>query len=152
MKRSALYAILLTALALALSSGSYAESETEEAAVKKVIEEAYVKGIHIERDIPAIEKGFHPDFDMLIFKNGEIRRFPLADWIGSIKKGKEKNPGPPPYEVTSKIPMVDVAGNAAVARVEIFRDSKHIYTDYMSLYKFEDGWKIVRKIYFRHPD
>ena len=25
------------------------------------------------------------------------------------------------------------------------------FTDYLSLYKFPDGWKIVGKIYFTHP-
>ncbi|MFU8844570.1 MAG: nuclear transport factor 2 family protein [Bacteroidales bacterium] len=25
-----------------------------------------------------------------------------------------------------------------------------MFTDYLSLYKFEEGWKIVSKIFFRH--
>ncbi|MCP5105819.1 MAG: nuclear transport factor 2 family protein, partial [bacterium] len=28
-----------------------------------------------------------------------------------------------------------------------FKDEKYVYTDYMSLYKFKDGWKIVNKTY-----
>ena len=31
---------------------------------------------------------------------------------------------------------MNVKGNAAVARVEIYRDGKHTFTDYLSLYKF----------------
>jgi len=27
-----------------------------------------------------------------------------------------------------------------------------IFTDYLSLYKFEDGWKIVSKIYYKLPE
>ena len=54
--------------------------------------------------------------------------------------------------MTSDIPMVSVSGDAAVAKVMIYRDDKLIYSDYMSLYKFEDGWKIVAKIYFSHKD
>ena len=52
--------------------------------------------------------------------------------------------------IISEIPMVDVTGDAAVARVELYKDGKHIYSDYMSLYRFDDGWKIVGKIYHRH--
>jgi hypothetical protein len=46
--------------------------------------------------------------------------------------------------------FVDVTGNAAIAKIEVFKDSRHVYTDYMSLYKFKDGWKIVNKIYQKH--
>ncbi len=46
--------------------------------------------------------------------------------------------------------MVNVTNNAAVAKIKIFRDGKHIYSDYMALYKFDDGWKIVNKIYAAH--
>ena len=42
---------------------------------------------------------------------------------------------------------MDVTGKAAVARVELFRDGKHVFTDYLSLYQFADGWKIVAKIF-----
>ncbi len=47
---------------------------------------------------------------------------------------------------------MDVTGNAAVAKIELFKDSKHVYTDYLSLLKFSDGWKITDKVYFRHGD
>ncbi len=30
------------------------------------------------------------------------------------------------------------------------RDGKHVFTDYMSLYKVGDDWKIVGKIFHRH--
>ena len=42
---------------------------------------------------------------------------------------------------------MDVTGKSAVARVEIHRDGKHVFTDYLSLYQFADGWKIVAKIF-----
>lgn len=41
--------------------------------------------------------------------------------------------------------------HAAVARVELWRDGKHTFTDYLSLYRFDDGWKILGKIFQRHP-
>jgi hypothetical protein len=35
-----------------------------------------------------------------------------------------------------------IAGNTAVARVEICDDGLHDFTDFLSLYKFSQGWKI----------
>lgn len=143
----------LTILAtLVISAGSFSPSLAgdEEAAVRETIVNAYVKGIHIDRDIPAIKKGFHPAFTMFIRKGEDVRTMSIDDWIQSIEKSKKKDPDGPGYEVTSDMPMVSVSGDAAVAKVMVYRDGKLIYSDYMSLYRFEDGWKIVGKIYYSH--
>ena len=127
-----------------------AEIEKDKAAIRSVIESAYIKGVHTDWDAEAARKGFHPDFEMLIFENDGIKKFPIGDWVKSIERNKENHPEGPQYEITHEIPLVDVAGNAAVARIEIYRDGKHIYSDYMSLYRFGEGWKIVGKIFYRH--
>jgi len=127
-----------------------AESD-DVAAVKTVIEEAYVKGIHIDQNVEAIRKGFHPAFTMFACKDGEISKTSIDEWISSIEEGKKKNPNRPKVDTKCQFVSVEVSGNAAVARLEMYRDGKHVFTDFMSLYKFEDGWKIVAKIYYRHP-
>ncbi len=136
-------------LSCVLSNSSEAVEDSAEA-VKKVIEESYIRGIHIERNIPAIKKGFHPDFTMLSLKEGVVERLSINEWIESIEKSLVDNPNPPKREITWDFAMVEVSGDAAVARIEMYRDGKHIFTDFMSLYRFSDGWKIVGKIYFRH--
>lgn len=118
--------------------------------VKKTIVVAYIKGIHIERDEMLIKKGFHPEFNMLVKKDEGIVKVPIAKWMDKIKKWKEKEPGPLKAEVKYKFPMVEVSGDAAVARIEVIKDGVHVYTDFMALYKFKDGWKIVNKIYQSH--
>jgi hypothetical protein len=45
---------------------------------------------------------------------------------------------------------IDISGSAACAKIELYQNKKKIFTDYLSLYKFSDGWKIVSKIYYRH--
>ncbi len=45
---------------------------------------------------------------------------------------------------------MDVTGSAAAVELELAQNGKRIFTDYLSLYKFPDGWKIVGKIYHRH--
>jgi hypothetical protein len=123
----------------------------EVAAVKKVIEEAYVKGIHINRDPDAIRRGFHPEFTMIILKDGEISKMSRDEWIERIEEGNKKNPDRPKVETKHEFAVVEVEGNAAVARIEMYKNGKHVYTDFMALYKFDDGWKILNKIYYRHP-
>lgn len=124
--------------------------DKEKAAIKKVIEESYIKGIHIERNVKAIRKGFHPEFNMFIMKDNNVSKWSIDHWVDVIEQGLKKDPMPPKHETTHEFSMIDVTGTAAVARVEIYRDGKHIFTDYMSLYKFKEGWKIVGKIFHRH--
>ena len=53
----------------------------------------------------------------------------------------------PDRVVSAEIPTVDIAGNAAVARAQVYYDGEHVFTDYMSLYRFPEGWRIVAKIF-----
>lgn len=145
-----LFALSIIASLLVSLSLSAGEIEKEQEAVKKVIETAYVKAIHRDWDAAAARAGFHPEFVMLIRENDGIKKLPIAEWAASIEEKKKKQPEGPQYEITHEIPMVDVTGDAAVARIELYRDGTHIFTDYMSLYKFADGWKIVGKIFQRH--
>ncbi|MEQ9266251.1 MAG: nuclear transport factor 2 family protein, partial [Balneolaceae bacterium] len=50
------------------------------------------------------------------------------------------------YQFTS----VDVTGNSAAVKLELYNEGKHVYTDYLSLLRFDDEWKIVAKVYHQH--
>lgn len=124
----------------------------EEEAVKKVVFESYVNGAFNELDAESMEKGFHKDFAIYSAKGEEISKYPIADWIEGVKKRKANN-----YEPTDTknvwehtFASVDVTGGAAQVKVELRNQGKHIYTDYLSLLKFESGWKIVAKVYHKH--
>ena len=132
------------------SSTNSVPKTADSQSIQEVIEKAYVNGIYIDRDPAAIRAGFHPGFNMLYIDDGEMHAYPIEDWIGSIESSKAKNPEPPSHETTHEFALIDVTKNAAVAKIKIFRDGKHIYTDYMALYKFGDDWKIVNKIYASH--
>ena len=156
-----LLSFVLTAAAIgapALPAESLENSiENERAAVQKVVTDAYVDGIHNFRDPAAIRAGFHPDFEMLFLKDGELEKVPLAKWIAGIEARNAKEPPPPrtadaPRPTTAEFARIDVTGTAASCRVEISRGGKHLFTDYLALYKFADGWKIVGKSYYRHPE
>ena len=67
------------------------------------------------------------------------------------RAGQPSRARSPPPEVGHEFTLVDVAGDAAVARVEIHRDGSHTFTDYLSLYRFPEGWRIIGKIFYRVP-
>jgi hypothetical protein len=140
--------------ALFLISGfAQSEVETEKENIKKLILSAYIDGIHNKGEISQIEKGFHPGFNLLILSQNRLNKLAIYNWIESSKQRKAKNPIPFTEEEKMKCEFmhIDVTGTAAVAKIKLSKSGKDIYIDYLSLYKFEDGWKIVGKIYYRLP-
>lgn len=130
-----------------------AQADDESAAIKSVVEKAYVFGVHIDGDAAAFRAGFHPAFIMFVqAKDGAINKTTAEEWAANIEKGaaNRKADAPKP-KVEYTIDVLNQTGTAAVAKVELSRDGKHIFTDFLSLYKMADGWKIVGKIYYRHP-
>ena len=139
-----LAAIMLLSMPLAVQ----AEEPPDEAAIKQLVQQAYVDGLLNLGDLEKTRSGFHPDFVLLGLRNGQLTRFPIADWIASAEKQKVAGQKPP-STIIQKI-SVDITGTAAAVKLELVRAGKLVYTDYLSLYKFNDGWKIVGKIYFSH--
>jgi hypothetical protein len=122
-------------------------------AIREVIQQAYIQGIHIDGDGEAIRSGFHPSFVMFVQTDDGIRQVLIEDWISRIEERQATAPGQAgdKPKVKGEIDVLDQASNAAVARVKVYRGGKLVFTDFMSLYRFEDGWKIVGKIFHSHP-
>jgi hypothetical protein len=125
-----------------------AQNPSEEAAIKALVQTAYVDGLQNLGDLEKTKAGFHPDFVLLGLRDGVLTRLPIAEWIASA--GKRKADGAKPPLTTCKFLSVDVTGSAASVKLELHQNDTRIFTDYLSLYKFPDGWKIVGKIYYRH--
>ena len=143
MKKLFLFLLLFTGLT------TFAQ-EAEKEAIKTTIHTAYVDGIQNRGEIADIDKGFHPGFNLLgIDRNNHLSKLPIYTWVDYVKSAKEKDEEKG-AEVSAKYPMIDVSGKAAVAKVELYKKGEKIFTDYLSLYKFEEGWRIVSKIYHRH--
>ena len=121
-------------------------STGEEAAIQAVLVEAYVQGIHVNRDVAAVRGGFHPDFVMTVYDEGQVIQAPLQMWLDLLQLDGE----PTSHTIDYAFSSIDVTGNTATAKMEIFQDGTHIYTDYFGLYKFPDGWRIVNKIFYGH--
>lgn len=150
MKSSVILSSILTVLLIAgISATNYIPKE--EAAVKDVIMTGYVHGAFNELDPEAMAKTFHKDFAIFSPDGEEISRYPISNWVESTKNRKEDPNFDPKNNVWEpKFNSISVNGNAAVVELELHHKGKHVFTDYLSLLKFESGWKVVAKVYHRH--
>ncbi|NJN42378.1 MAG: nuclear transport factor 2 family protein [Flammeovirgaceae bacterium] len=140
--------IIVVLFILSLSVTSFAQ--LEEDAIKAVINKSYVGGIHNNGSIDDIREGFHPTFSMLRLTDNEVKPLPIEEWIASIEKARSQSGKPAQPPTMGKFISVDVTGNAAVVKLELYKENKKTFTDYLVLYKFEEGWRIVSKTYYRH--
>jgi hypothetical protein len=146
--------ILLSLVILLSFSALFAQDEQskEIELIKQVIQSAYVDGLCNNADEDAVKKGFHPGFELLSAGKGNTMwKLPIYNWIEIAKEGEAKgNKYSFQDEYTTvKFLFIDIAGNVAVAKIEFYEGEELNYIDYLSLMKFEDGWRIVSKIAHR---
>jgi len=122
------------------------QMESEEA-IKKVIDGAYINGIHGTQEKKLVKNGFHKDFNMLVLRDNNIDKVDVDEWLKIVEKMKLDNPDLWDSKTEYDFAFVDATGNSAVAKMNVYKGQIHFSTDYMLLYKFEEGWKIVSKIF-----
>ena len=147
MKKLILFTLLFSTLILSAQN-----VEQEKKSIKEVIQTAYVEGLQNEGVADKIDSGIHPDFNLLgIGKNNTMWKYSITDWkASSVKKRKEgKLPLTDDNTVSIKFISIDITGTAAMAKIEFYVGKKLTYVDYISLYKFKDGWKMVNKIFYK---
>jgi hypothetical protein len=149
MKRVSLIVIGLLFFGLIARGILDADSKAD---VEKVIGESYFNGAFNELDTESMRKGFHPDFAIFSAKGNDNSRYPIDTWIEGIEKRKQD----PNFDLSQakmdcRIASLDITEGCAAAKIEISKNGKMVFTDYLSLLKFDDGWKIVAKVYHAHP-
>lgn len=120
--------------------------------IQSVIDQAYVQGIHNGGPIEDIRAGFHPTFQMFRFNNNDVITTSIDQWIASQESYRQKNPGPPKHKSHAEYVSTQVSGNSASVVLNLMRENKTIFTDHLLLYKFSEGWRIVGKSFYRHPE
>ena len=116
----------------------------------RVLEEAYIEGVHRQVELSLMKKGFHPGMNMLVFENDDITKVDVETWNKAEIEAKNSNPDHLKIQTDYEIDIVDVTNEAAMVKARIFKDHKLTWTDYFLLYKFNEGWKIVSKIFASH--
>lgn len=115
--------------------------------IRDIIVRSYINGIHGSQVKEEIMGGFHESFRMLVKKDNSLVPVTIDQWLENIKIMKTQFPQLWNKETVYKTLNVDITGNAAAVKIEVFKGDKYFSTDYMLLYNFEDGWKIVSKIF-----
>jgi len=122
-----------------------------EQAIRDIIHTAYIEGIHNEQDPRKVHAGFHPAFRMFMRRSNDIVHVDPETILNGVINQRKTDPSSGEPKLTCEITVLDVVGSVAVARVDLMRSGALGCTDILSLYEFEDGWRIVSKLYQPHP-
>ena len=144
MRTIGLAAGLLAAFSAASTPAAAPRAE-DEAAIRRVIEDAYVRGIPIERDSAAVRRGFHPQFVMSVLQGDRVSNVTLDAWLSRLEHGRRNE-----ARVEHVFDRVEVVGNTATARLRLFVNGRQRFTDFLGLYRFPEGWRIVNKVFQSH--
>jgi hypothetical protein len=129
---------------LRLAERSSAARDAEEAAVRAAVEH-YFRG-HATGQGEHFRKVFHPDAKLFAVRDGKYWTLTSEEYIARAA-GK---PAPDEAQRRRTVESVDVAGNAAFAKVVL--DYPQVrFTDYMSMLKIDGEWKIVNKTFHSEP-
>lgn len=132
-----LIATLLTAPSVAAHAQAAAN---EDQAVRDVVN-AYVHGLKFN-DVESLRRAFWPEARLyFVGRDGHLGQLTQADWYKGFaaSAGKEEQGD---LRITSLEIVRDIA---SVKVVEDYPGSR--YTDYLSLVKFDEAWRIVNKVY-----
>lgn len=136
--------IVLAALVTAGFGWQQHRTATDIAEVEQVAR-WYLEGTG-QRNLESLRRAFDHDHARLQFvRDGAYQNLPFRDWLARI----EASPDNGPADREEIIASVDVAGDAAVAKILLIYPNGTRITDYLSLLKREGEWKIVNKIFTR---
>jgi hypothetical protein len=124
---------------LAPAAFGFADSP-DEALVRETVQK-YLHGLQYN-DVASLKAAFLPEAKLyFVKKDGSLGQLSQEDWYKGFAASAGKK-----EEGDLAITSIDVTGDVASVKVrEDYPGS--IYTDYVSLVKLPEGWRIVNKIY-----
>ena len=105
----------LTTAALGLHAGGAAARRADEAAIRQTIQYYFDGGRNA--DSLTLRKAFHPEARMLFAREGRLAVVPIAEYITRVGGGKPAAVSTD--SATRRVASVDIAGDAALAKLEI---------------------------------
>ena len=122
-----------------------ASVESAEAAAARVPLENYIQA-HATGNPEFIRKAFHTEAKVMAFRDGKLTNLTAEEFAGRFN-GK---PAADEAQRKRRIENVEITGNAGVAKI-VLEYPTVTFTDYMSLLKVGDEWKIVNKVFYAEP-
>lgn len=92
-----------------------------------------------------MKPAFHESATMFWSADGKLEGGPIQTLFDRVDAR-----GPSP-DLVSEIGPVDVNDTTATARIELHNWGGNRFTDQFSLIKTDAGWKIMHKVFHRHP-
>jgi regulator of protease activity HflC (stomatin/prohibitin superfamily) len=113
-----------------------------DAAAARVPLDNYIQG-HATGNGDFMRKAFYTDAKVMAFRDGKLTNL-TAEEFASRFNGK---PAADEAQRKRRIESVEITGNAGVGKIVLDYPTV-TYTDYMSLLKIGDEWKIVNKVFY----
>ncbi len=120
--------------------------EGEREAIESVVTD-YLEGM-IWNDPERLRRAMHPLCMQSGHYKGQFEFYDRDTFIESLESERTAEPGTP---YAARVVSVDMTGDVAVVKVtnESLGTS---FTDYLTLIRVEDRWRIVMKAFFDHAD
>lgn len=136
-------ALALGVFAVALTGFTVAASQASDLDAVRVPLELYLQG-QAEGDGAYMRQAFHPDATVSWMRDGAVAQRTAQEFAALFTRG----PADDEADRHRRIVSVDVTGDVATARLELDYPGVFI-TDYMTLVRLGDEWKIIHKAYTR---
>jgi hypothetical protein len=136
----------LTILLVLLSATTIFAQDNESAKkdIESVITKSYIEPLYLYGDLEKIKEGFHEEFRMNVLYNGVYSIRTRDEWIERLRNNSlAGNAVKKTY--TWEFNLIDVEDQTAVVKLTINEEGKLKYIDYLTLYKFENGWRVITK-------
>ena len=124
--------------------------ETEK--LKNDILKKYVHGAFNETNIEAFKKIFHPEFSIInVQESGSLFHFTRNMWEEVLQKRlADEGFDYSAVAMQAAFKSIEIAGDRANVALDLMRNGKVVYTDFLLLIRIDNEWKIVSKIYHEH--
>lgn len=133
---------LATITSVACSRVDATPSDPDRDGVRAAVE-LYFRG-HATGDGAYFRRAFHPDARLFWVAGGAFTQRTSGDFAA----GAAGKPAPDEGKRVRRVLLIDVAGDTAIAKVELDYPGTR-FIDYLSLLKLDGTWVIVNKIFHR---
>jgi len=118
--------------------------------IRRLIEEVYVHDMYAVRGKGDLSREFHESFRVLLPRlNGRTGLCDTVSWE-PVESLRTSNPKALESTTCFEFPLIDISGDAAIAKVIIRNGDMPVYTDYVSCYRVDGDWRIVSKLFHAH--
>jgi len=108
----------------------------------RAVVNTYIAG-YLQAESEWVLSAFHEETRLFSVDQGKLEKTLMTEWLSNMEERKKRGDV---RSANSRIENIDVSNNAASVKV-ILTFQKYQFTDYLSLLRIGDEWKVVGKIY-----